>query len=283
VPGEVGAANVALAAIDPLVHSIDHGCVDGPEIPLHGGSVTPVVRIGDTVRRQSGPWSEAVQALLRHLEAVGFTQAPRALGWDRQGREQVGFLPGAAATRPWPDVLRSLVGVTILGDWLARYHHAVAGFAPPPGAVWRTGPHRPRPGDIIRHGDLGPWNTIWQAGGLSGVIDWDFAAPGPAIADVADLAWQLVPLRPTRPDAPYEAALERRVRLQALCAAYGAIAPAAVVDAALALMAATLRETVTRGQAGAQPWRSFLARGDVPRLLAERQWLAQARCELIGS
>ena len=262
---------------------IDHGVVEGPEIPLHGGSVTPVVRIGDSVRRQSGPWSDAVQALLRHLEAVGFTQAPRAQGRDRQGRDQVSFLPGSAATRPWPAVLRRRAGVVVLGQWLARYHQAVAGFVPPPGAAWRSGPHRPQPGDIIRHGDLGPWNTIWRDEQLVGVIDWDCATPGPAIADLADLAWQVVPLRPVRADAPYEAALERRIRLQALCAAYGAVTPTAVVDVVLALMDQLRHETFTRGQAGEEPWRFFLARGDIPRVVAERQWLAQARAELVAT
>jgi len=256
--------------------------MDGSEIPLVGGSVTPVVRIGATVRRQSGVWTEAVQALLRHLEAVGFTAAPRALGLDGQGREQVSFLPGAAATRPWPAVLRGTTGVVALGGWLAGYHRAVASFVPPPEAVWRTGPQRVESGHIIRHGDLGPWNSIWQDDRLVGIIDWDFASPGPALADLADLAWQVVPLRPARPDAPYEGALARRVRLEALCASYGAASPQQVVDATLALMEQVRQETIRRGRAGEEPWLTFLARGDAVRIAAERQWLAQARREVLG-
>ena len=31
-----------------------------------------VVRIGDRVYRPAGPWTPAVQALLRHLEGAGF-------------------------------------------------------------------------------------------------------------------------------------------------------------------------------------------------------------------
>ena len=52
------------------------------EIPLHGGNVSTVSRLGDTVRRNSGPWTPAVHALLRHLEKVGFTGSPHALGMD---------------------------------------------------------------------------------------------------------------------------------------------------------------------------------------------------------
>jgi hypothetical protein len=35
-----------------------------------------------------------VHALLRHLEDVGFDDAPRALGFDNQGREMLTYLPG---------------------------------------------------------------------------------------------------------------------------------------------------------------------------------------------
>lgn len=39
-----------------------------PEQILGGDARSPVVRIGDTVRRPSGAWTPAVHALLRHLE-----------------------------------------------------------------------------------------------------------------------------------------------------------------------------------------------------------------------
>lgn len=76
------------------------------EVPLGGGRVNEgVVRVGDTVRRPVGPHSPFVHELLRHLEQVGFEDAPRFLGVDAVGREIISFLPGA----PYP-------GTTILGD-----------------------------------------------------------------------------------------------------------------------------------------------------------------------
>ena len=57
------------------------------EIPLLGGNTSTVVRVGDTVRRNVGPWTPAVHALLRHLEYVGFTGAPRVMGIDDRNRE----------------------------------------------------------------------------------------------------------------------------------------------------------------------------------------------------
>src|SRR5256884_8900785 len=70
------------------------------EIPLLGGNTSTVVRVGDTVRRNVGPWTPAVHALLRHLEYVGFTGAPRALGLDERNREVLSYLDGECGSHP---------------------------------------------------------------------------------------------------------------------------------------------------------------------------------------
>lgn len=62
---------------------------------LGGGNVgTEVVRVGDTVRRPSGPWSASVDALLSHLNAVGYEAAPRTLGFDELGRHVLEYVEG---------------------------------------------------------------------------------------------------------------------------------------------------------------------------------------------
>ena len=40
------------------------------EQPFEDGNISAVVRVGDTVRRATGPWTSAVHALLRYLEAL---------------------------------------------------------------------------------------------------------------------------------------------------------------------------------------------------------------------
>ena len=67
-----------------------------PEIPLEGGSHSGVVRVGETVRRETRPWSSSVHDLLRHLDREGFAGAPRALGFDDQGREVLTYIEGEA-------------------------------------------------------------------------------------------------------------------------------------------------------------------------------------------
>ena len=67
------------------------------------------------------------------LESAGFDGAPRALGFDEQGREMVTYLSGEMIGErvPWPDWAfadRTLVQV---GQWLRRLHDLTAGFRPP--------------------------------------------------------------------------------------------------------------------------------------------------------
>ena len=62
------------------------------EYPLRGGSVSTVVRVGDTVRRPPG--RRFVRELLGFFERSGWGGAPRFLGVDEQGREILTFVDG---------------------------------------------------------------------------------------------------------------------------------------------------------------------------------------------
>jgi hypothetical protein len=52
------------------------------------------VRVGDTMRRPAHDRSAYVDALLRHLAEVGFSGAPRPLGYDEHGRQILTFIEG---------------------------------------------------------------------------------------------------------------------------------------------------------------------------------------------
>ncbi|MFI0091819.1 phosphotransferase [Streptomyces bobili] len=246
------------------------------------GSVTTVRRIGETIRRPVGEWTTAVHALLTHLEAVGFTRAPRVLGTD--GTDEVlSLVHGEPAFSPWPSALRSTLGISELGYWLREYHDAVRDFQPPADARWQGQEDDWRPGVIIRHGDLGPWNSIWNGDGLAGFIDWDFAAPGHALDDLAQLAWYAVPLRPVKQQRRVSIAGEHSIRgrLDALCAAYGA-RPADVLDALDTVQYREAERIERLGRQGHEPWATFLARGDASEMVAERSWLRSERTVLLG-
>jgi hypothetical protein len=182
-------------------------------VPLLGGNVSVVKRVGQTVRRSAGPWTPAVHSWLRHLENIGFEGAPRALGVDQQGREMLTFLEGDVFPNPPPqfvwhdDVLASIARLT------RRLHDAASTFRPPRDAAWRRMPGAP-PGSVICHNDIAPYNTVFRDGQPAALIDWDLSAPGPPVWDLAWIAWQYIPLY----DGPD---VDRPARLRLLADAYG--------------------------------------------------------------
>ena len=245
------------------------------------GSATTVVRIGETIRRPVGVWTPAVHALLEHLHQAGFDGAPRPRGIDELGREILSLVPGEVAMRPWPPVLVSGDGLWQLARWLRRYHDAVVDFVPPADAEWVVPGATWQHGQIVRHGDLGPWNSVWHDEVLVGFIDWDFAEPGTALDDVAQLAWYAVPLR--GPEAARAAGLpegcDLRARLDAVCQAYG-VSSAAVLDALEELIAREISRLRELGSAGIEPWSMFRERGDDAELGEELAWLLASRSSL---
>jgi hypothetical protein len=161
------------------------------------------VRIGDTVHRTSYDWSPAVIDLLQHVERQGFEGAPRALGFDEQGREILTFIDGEVArgTEFIPDeggrfdlrlpdfVWRDEVLVR-LGALLRGYHDAAATF-PWAGRTWCYDAREPV--ETICHNEVFPSNTVFRDGLPVALIDWDTAAPGPRAWDLGWVAWRWVP------------------------------------------------------------------------------------------
>lgn len=192
-------------------------------VPLPGGNLGGAVRIGDSVRRRTGPWTPAVHALLRHLESAGFPESPRVLGIDERGREILSFIEGAGAEpQPWPAWTRSEDALVQMGDLLRRLHEAARSYRPAAGAVWRFTGRAPDAGEIVCHNDVGPYNVVWDAGRIVGLIDWDVAGPAPPLDDLAFAAWQWIPLHhPSVLDPGWERPPDIGRRLGLLCDAYG--------------------------------------------------------------
>ena len=104
------------------------------EIPLLGGNTSTVVRVGDTVRRNAGPWTPAVHALLRHLEYVGLHRRPARAGHRRAraARSCRTWRASAAPTRCGPDWVTDEALVTV-ATMLRLFHDAQYGFRPAAG------------------------------------------------------------------------------------------------------------------------------------------------------
>jgi hypothetical protein len=186
------------------------------EVPLIGGDMNLVVRVGDTVRRPPEP--PGVRALLQWFERVGFDGAPRFLGDDAQGREILTFVEGEAALAPIPagDEL-----VVALGQLLRAAHDAQDGFVTPSHPGWRWG--YPADGDeVIGHGDLYWTNVVLREGVPAALIDWELARPMTRVLEVALAGTYWACIRIDSQLLEWGLPLDRRgERLRLLCDAYG--------------------------------------------------------------
>jgi len=191
------------------------------ETPLPGGTANRglVVRVGDTVRRPVTPYSGATHELLAHLRRVRFDGAPCFLGIDEQGREVLSYVEGEAPIHPYPAWAHAdevLAGVAAL---LRGYHDAVESFDAS-GHAWPTRIPSGYGPVLVSHNDPNLDNVVFRGGRAVGLIDFDLAAPGSRVWDVAVAARLWAPLRPDPDvhDARRGRALER---LRLFVDAYG--------------------------------------------------------------
>ena len=196
------------------------------EHPLAGGMYDDgkVVRVGDTVRRPIRASSTAVQALLVHLERVGFNQAPRFLGLDEQGREILTYLEGNVPLPPYPAWAMTDEAVVGLGGLLRRFHDASASFDPSTLTGWSTDWSDPRGGSLVCHNDLFPENLVFRDGLPVALIDFGEASPGRPTWDLAIAAEVWAPLTEPASRDEVQRPLDAVKRVGLLAHGYG-IAP----------------------------------------------------------
>ena len=191
---------------------------DSHEIKLPGGNVGGAVRVGNTVRRQQGPWTAAVHSLLNYLHGR-VPAVPRVLGTDEQGREILSYLPGRAIDIDTERL--SDAQIVSLVRWTRGFHDAVAGFTHP--GPWRFFPvSQP---SLICHNDIAPYNACFAGDELTGVFDWDLAGPSTPLFELAFIAWNCVPLwRDIGPDRAAQ-------RLSLIASAYSKFTAAQILQA----------------------------------------------------
>jgi len=150
---------------------------------LQGGFVNVVVRRGDVVLREGGERAEFVRGVLEELD--GWNGAPRFLGVEEDGRERLSFIDGYVAwERPWKPAVTSPETLRSVGRLVREFHDLTAGTA-------YAGDE-----EVVCHNDLSPKNTVYtdDANRAIAFIDWDLAAPGPRINDIAFICWQYADL-----------------------------------------------------------------------------------------
>jgi hypothetical protein len=153
-----------------------------------GNRAESVVRVGMTVRKPVTEATPTVHAFLFYLRNAGYAGCPQAFGVDEQGRQVLEFIPGTKVHENGHNAIIDLFHVGVL---IRAFHDASASYQAAANAIWN--PLIASDGnEIVCHNDLAPWNLIigperWA------FIDWDNAAPGTRLWD---LAWAAVSFPP---------------------------------------------------------------------------------------
>jgi hypothetical protein len=174
-------------------------------LPLHNKRVEPeqlvggianagaVVRVGEHVLRPSNPHSRSIHAFLSAVHAAGFDGASEPVGIDPDGRERLVFINGDVPVPPYPRWAQSDAALASIAGLLAGFHRASRTFDPG-GLTWSTEMADPVGGNLVCHNDICLDNVIFRDGMAVGLVDFDFAAPGRAIYDLAQFARMCVPI-----------------------------------------------------------------------------------------
>jgi Phosphotransferase enzyme family len=193
------------------------------EQQLDGGIANAgrVVRVGPHVLRPSSQHTGSIHAFLRAVRHAGFDGAPSPIGIDEDGRERLGFIDGEVPVAPYPDWSQSDRALASIARLLRRLHDAARGFETQ-GLTWNASLADPAGGTLVCHNDVELSNVVFRDGIAVALFDFEFAAPGRPIYDLAHLARLCVPI-----DDEFDQArlgwrpADRPARLRLVADAYG--------------------------------------------------------------
>lgn len=195
---------------------------------LQGGTTNEgkVLRSGAHVLRPSTPHTTSVHALLGALNEAGFDGAPMPVRVDGEQREVLTFIEGDVPLVPYPAWSQSDAALVSMGQLLRRLHDASRGFDAHKFA-WSEAladPVKATTGGrtVMCHNDVELSNVVFRDGTAVAFIDFEFAAPGRPMYDLAQLARLCVPIEHEVDQKRMGwLAADRSLRLRVLADAYG--------------------------------------------------------------
>ena len=252
------------------------------EVQLAGGvaNAGAVTRLGEHILRPSNQYSSVIHRFLAALADGGFDGASRPIGVDDDGRERLIYVDGDVPLPPYPPWAQADAALASVAELMRRFHDASSDFDGSD-ATWSDEMADPAGGPIVCHNDVCLENVVFRDGQAVALLDFDFAAPGRPIYDLATMARMCVPI-----DDDVNAARlgwapdDRARRLRVVADAYGLDADDRhrVVE--------TLDDTIARGgqfvlrrvEAGDPNFIAMWnAMGGIERFDRRRRWWADSR------
>ena len=178
------------------------------------------------------------------------------------------FLEGHVAWHPvQPPGVTAPASLARVAELVREFHDLTAGTALAAG------------GEVVCHNDLSPRNTVYRDAGAGlrpvAFLDWDLAAPGARVHDIAHVCWHYLDLGPGVADP---AGAGRRMRL--ICDAYGLGARDGLVDAILWWQDRCWRGIVVQAAAGNLAMIRLRDNGAPGAIRAASGWVTRHRAEL---
>jgi hypothetical protein len=238
---------------------------------LPGGFVSDVVRVGATVRRHASANTAFVRQLLGLFADRGWPGAPRFLDIDADGREVLDYLEGHVAWQgPQPPGVECDESLAMVARMVRQFHDLTAGTPLAAGE------------QVVCHNDLSPRNTVYRDFGAGfrpvAFLDWDLAAPGARIHDVAHMCWQYLSLGPRVADL--DSAL-RALRL--MCDGYGLADRTELVPTILWWQERCWRGIEAGAEVGDPACLRLRAAGAIESVRADWAWVAYHQHRLAGA
>lgn len=156
----------------------------------NAGSVT---RIGGHVMRPSNLHSSSIHRFLLAVRGAGFEGASMPVGIDGDGRERLVFIEGDVPVPPYPAWAQQHTALGSVALLMRRFHEASRSFDPT-GWTWSREMADHAGGPIVCHNDVCLENVVFRHGVAVCLLDFDFAAPGRGVYDLAQMARMCVPI-----------------------------------------------------------------------------------------
>ncbi len=255
------------------------GCGYGPIVVPTGDDIDAARRVSiedGVVTRPASAWSPTVHTFLRYLRGQGLTCVPEPIAVEGDV-ERLVVIEGDSGADGWAHQ-HSEAGLRSAALLLRTLHDASVGWEPPPGAVFCAPDVESGAETVWCHGDVGPWNMVWEGDEAVGLIDWDFLHRGPRLDDVAYALQWFTPARdddmaltwhhfPTVPD--------RAARVRIFLQTYGGLPSFDVAEAIATRMEATTAMELSLAEAGVEPQRTWVAEGSQEWAAGEGRWVRQ--------